>query len=125
MNALDLTTDFARRAGGYTGSSPAMLKAFEAMRQDGIREARAAHFERKRAVDELKASPAMFFVSIRPALCTDEAIADANRVIFNHRNLSSWMKEVHRKRLKDAKQRLVIARYFRRFGKRLWVREAA
>ncbi len=121
----DATREFARTAGGYRGDSPAMLRAMEAMRQHGIRRAREAHFERKAIIDEMKDSPAMFFNAIRPNLCTAEAIQAANRVIFGFRNLPLWQRERRLADVKRAQQMRVYARFFRRYGKRLWIRSAA
>lgn len=113
------------RESGYTGNSPAMLNAFEQIHQRGIREARAGHLERKRIVDQFKAAPGMFFATIRPSLSTAEAIEDANRVIFNFRNLPTWQQQARLGQVRKAKQTRVIARYFRRFGLRLWAQQAA
>jgi hypothetical protein len=115
---------FARQS-GYTGKSPAMLGAFEAIRAAGIREARAAHLERKAVIDEMKAEPGMFFNAIRPSLSTAEAIEDAQRVIFGWRNLPTWRQELRAGELRRAKQTLVVARFFRRYGLRIWARRAA
>lgn len=121
----DYTREFARTAGGYRGDSPAMLHAMEAIRQQGIRRAREGHFERKAVIDEMKETPALFFHAIRPNLCSAEAIEAANRVIFGFRNLPTWQKERRLGDVKRAQQMRVYARFFRRFGKRLWVRSAA
>lgn len=110
---------------GYRGSSPALLGAYEAIRQQGIRRAREGHDERKAVIDEMKASPAMFFNAIRPNLSTAEAIEAANRVIFGFRNLPTWRKEYRLNDVKRAQQMRVQARFFRRFGKQLWIRKAA
>lgn len=110
---------------GYTGQSPAMLNAFEQIRIAGIREARASHYERKRIVDQYKADSAMFFNAIRPSLTTSEAIEDANRIIFTFRNLEKWKQERRLPELRRAKRILLIARFFRRYGARIWAREAA
>lgn len=113
------------RESGYTGNSPALLGAFEAIRLHGIREARKGHYDRKRLIDQMKAEPGMFFVSIRPQLSTDEAIEDAKRVIFGWKNLPRWRQELRTGELLRAKQQHVISRYFRRFGKAIWMRNAA
>ena len=110
---------------GYTGNSPALLGAYEAIRQAGIREARKAHYERKAIIDQMKAEPGMFFAAIRPSLSTSEAIEDAKRFIFGWRNLPTWRQELRTGDLLRAKQKRVIARFFRRYGKRLWIRRAA
>lgn len=124
MNARPAVARFAREF-GYTGQSHAMLDAFESIRQLGITQARNQHFERKRLVDEMKKAPAMFFAAIHPALCASEAIEDANRVIFGFRNLPTWRRENRQAQLVKAKHVRVLARYFRKYGKRLWIREAA
>ncbi|ESZ60511.1 hypothetical protein NL532_24295 [Mesorhizobium sp. C120A] len=121
----DYTREFARSAGGYRGDSPAMLHAMEAIRQHGIRRARDGHFERKAVIDEMKANPEMFFNAIRPNLCTAEAIEAANRVIFGFRNLPTWQRERRLADVQRAQKMRVYARFFRRFGKRLWIRSAA
>ncbi|TPM37025.1 hypothetical protein [Mesorhizobium sp. B2-3-2] len=120
MSALTLA-----RQSGYLGDSPAMLEAFERIRQSGIRQARAGHFERKRIVDQMKAEPGMFFAAIRPSLCTAEAIEDAKRFLAFYRNMPNWRQQNRAGDLRRAKQTMVLARYFRRFGRQLWVREAA
>lgn len=121
----DYTREFARSAGGYNGDSPAMLRAMEAIRQNGIRRAREGHFERKAVIDEMKAEPAMFFNAIRPNLCTAEAIEASNRVIFGFRNLPTWRKESRLADVKRAQQMRVYARFFRKYGKRIWIKEQA
>ncbi|MBZ9894205.1 hypothetical protein LB545_07590 [Mesorhizobium sp. BR1-1-6] len=110
---------------GYHGSSPALLAAFERIQADGIAEARAKHFERKRLVDQFKAEPGMFFATIRPALCTEEAIEDANRFIFRFRNLPTYRQQNRTGELRQAKQTRVICRYFRRYGKAVWLNKEA
>lgn len=125
MNAPDLTRDFARTAGGYTGASPAMLRAMEAIRQTGIRKARQAHAERYAVLQQYKDSPALFFAYIRPALSTDEAVEDATRIICRFRNLPTWKQAYGQREVVEAKRKRVFARFFRRYGARLWLREAA
>lgn len=121
---MNATQQFAR-ASGYTGSSPAMLDAFERIRLHGITESRAAHYERVKLVEKYKAEPGMFFAAIRPNLSTEEAIEDANRIIFRFRNLESWRQESRRGQLLQAKQTRCLARFFRRFGQRIWMERAA
>jgi hypothetical protein len=121
---MNATQQFAR-ASGYTGSSPAMLAAFERIRLHGVAEARAAHYERVKLVEKYKAEPGMFFAAIRPSLSTEEAIEDANRIIFRFRNLESWRQESRRGQVLQAKQTRVISRYFRRFGQRVWLNKEA
>lgn len=126
MNATTkLTTAFALES-GYSGNSPAMLAAFARIREHGIREARAAHFERVKLVKLYAERPDMFFAAIRPALSTQEAIEDANRIIFGFRNMPRWQQDVRREQVARAKRIRWTARYFRRFGARIWLnREAA
>lgn len=119
-----LTRAFAAEC-GYRGSSPAMLKAFEDIRQAGIREARKGHYDRKAVIDEFKRHPGAFFAAIRPSLTTDEAIEDANRIIFGFRRLPTWQQANRRKYVFEAKQLRLQARYFRRFGFRIWQERAA
>ena len=121
---MNMLAAFAR-SGGYTGSSPAMLNAIEDIWRHGIREARAAHFERKRVIDEFKEHPSLFFSAIRPNLSTDEAIEAANCEIVNFRNLSTWRQELRLPSLRRAYLMRMQARFFRRFGRRIWIREAA
>lgn len=120
-----MNTAFAKSC-GYTGKSPAMLGAFAAIRAAGIAEARATHFDRKRIVDQMKAEPGMFFNAIRPSLSTAEAIEDARRFIFGWRSLPKWQQHGYRaEKVTSAKQQIVVARYFRRFGRRVWAIEVA
>jgi hypothetical protein len=125
MNHFRSTASFAVIAGGYTGDNPVILNAFEEIRQSGIREARKQHDERKTLVDEMKQEPALLAAAIWPAPSLTEAIENANRVIFNYRNIPTWRQPRERERLLKAKQTRVIARFFRRFGKALWIRSAA
>ncbi|TIO15586.1 MAG: hypothetical protein E5X86_19640 [Mesorhizobium sp.] len=125
MNAFTRSASSMAREAGYTGNSPAMLNAFEQIRLAGIREARAGHYERKRVIEQYKAEPGMFFNAIRPSLTTSEAIEDANRVIFTFRNLPRWQQEARLGQLRKAKQTRLVARFFRRFGARIWARDAA
>lgn len=124
MTASAYTQDFARKI-GCQNASPAMLKAFEDIRQSGIRRARQAHFERIKVIEQFKAEPGMFFASIRPSLCTEEAIEDARRIRFQFRSLPTWQQDVRRSRMQKAVLTEIYARYFRRFGRRIWIREAA
>jgi len=113
------TREYAREV-GYIGNSPAMLKGFEMMRQAGIREARKAHFERVAELAEFKAHPEMFFAAVRPALSIDEAISDANRTIALYRRTPTYRRDALASRVVKAKLNRVYARYFRRFGERVW-----
>jgi hypothetical protein len=117
----------ARFAGacGYTGDSPAVLAAFAAIHQDGICRGRQAHDQRKAAIDRLKPSPALFLAAIRPALSAEEAIEDATRFISMFRNMPRWRQERRGADLARAKQQRLFARFFRRYGSRLWALEAA
>jgi len=120
MNATErLTREFAREV-GYVGNSPALLKGYEAIRQAGIRESRKAHYERVAELAEFKASPAMFFAAVRPALSIDEAISDANRAIALYRRTPTYRRDALASRVVKAKLQRVYARFFRRFGERVW-----
>lgn len=110
---------------GYSGDSPAMLAAFEAIRQDGIRRARQGHDQRKAMIDRLKESEGLFLAAVGPTLSVDEAIEDATRFIAFWRNMPRWRQERRLPDLIRAKQRRLLARYFRRHGHRIWAREAA
>ncbi|WP_168992163.1 MULTISPECIES: hypothetical protein [Mesorhizobium] len=116
--------DFARSC-GYTGDSPALLEAFEAIRRNGIAHARQDHFRRKAVIDELKQSQTLFQAAIAPALSAQEAIEDAAHFIACWRNMPRWRQERRLPDLVRAKQQRLVARYFRRHDHRLWAREAA
>jgi hypothetical protein len=122
MNAL--TKSFAAE-NGYRGDSPALLGAFEVIRKSGIREARAAHYDRKKLVDQYKASPALFFAAIHPSLSTEEAIEDSKRFLAFYRSMPTWRQQNRAGDARRAKQAIVVARFFRRFGLRIWTKEAA
>ncbi|MER8375549.1 hypothetical protein [Mesorhizobium sp. M1406] len=82
--------DFAR-ACGYSGDSPALLEAFEAIRRDGIAHARQDHIRRKAMIDELKQSEILFLAAVGPALSAGEAIEDAaplHRLLAQHAALA-------------------------------------
>ena len=115
---------------GYIGSSPAMLAAFEDIRQSGIRASRRAHYDRVKLVDGFVADPASFWgyinlFRVNPLLTTDEAIefwsneAENQRVL---REAGHWRYDAAKLRI--AAERVVIARYFRRFGAHLWQRKS-
>lgn len=110
---------------GYRGNSPAMLKAFEDIRQSGIAAAREAHFERRKVIEAFKDSPGLFFATIRPSLTTCEAIEDAKRFLVRYRNMPTWQREGYFKQANEARRRIVFARFFRRFGSRVWPVERA
>ena len=114
--------DFAR-ACGYTGDSPALLDAFEAIRRNGVAHARHDHLRRKAVIDELKQSQALFLAAIGPALSAHEAIEDAARFIACWRNMPRWRQERRLPDLIRVKQQRLVARFFRRHGQRLWARE--
>ncbi|MER8485611.1 hypothetical protein [Mesorhizobium sp. M1322] len=118
-----LSAQFARDC-GYTGDSPAMLAAFAAIRLDGIGKARLGHYQRKAMVDRLKHGEALFQAAIRPAQSAEEALEDAARFIACYRNMPRWRQERRGADLARAKQRL-LARFFRRYGHRLWAQRAA
>ncbi|MBN9216811.1 MAG: hypothetical protein J0I79_02545 [Mesorhizobium sp.] len=116
--------DFAR-ACGYTGDSPALLEAFDAIRRNGIALARREHVRRKAVIDALKLSQALFMAAIGPALSAEEAIEDATHFIACWRNMPRWRQERRLPDLARARQQRLTARFFRRYGDRLWAREAA
>ncbi|RWM95033.1 MAG: hypothetical protein EOR84_15455 [Mesorhizobium sp.] len=119
-----LSAQFARDC-GYTGDSPAMLAAFAAIRRDGIGQARLGHGQRKALVDRLKLGEALFLAAIRPAQSAEEAIEDAARFIACYRNMPRWRQERRGADLARARQQRLLARFFRRYGHRLWSRQAA
>ncbi|TGQ64059.1 hypothetical protein EN829_021125 [Mesorhizobium sp. M00.F.Ca.ET.186.01.1.1] len=116
--------DFAH-ACGYDGDSPALIEAFEAIRDHGIRQARQDHLKRKAAIDSLKQSEILFLAAIGPALSAEEAIADASHFIAFWRNMPRWRQERRLADLARAKQQRLLARFFRRYGQLLWARQAA
>lgn len=120
----DLSARFARDC-FYTGDSPAMLAALAAIRLDGIARARQGHDRRKAIVDRLKADEALFLAAIGPALSAQEAIEDAARFIAGYRSMPRWRQERRVADLARARQQLLLARFFRRYGQRLWARQAA
>lgn len=122
MNALSL--QFARD-NGCLKPSPAQLVAFEAIRQHGIREARKAHYDRKKVADEIKAEPGLFFAMIHPAQSADEAIDDANNYLVRLRNMPTHRRQAVAGVARKVKAIRVYARFFRRFGEALMAREAA
>jgi hypothetical protein len=110
---------------GYSGDLPAMLNQFERIRQSGIRLARKAHFARKARVDRFASEPTLYFATISPALSTDEVIEDAKLYLIRYSNMPSWMKQNRAAEVRRVKEARVIARFFRRYGKRVWMKEAA
>ncbi|RWM20412.1 MAG: hypothetical protein EOR73_15445 [Mesorhizobium sp.] len=119
-----LSAQFARDS-GYTGDSPAMLAAFAAIRLDGIGKARLGHDQRKATVDRLKHGEALFLAAIRPAQSAEEALEDAARFIALFHNMPRWRQERRGADLARARQQRLLARFFRRYGHRLWPRQAA
>ncbi|MER8820291.1 hypothetical protein NKH70_10765 [Mesorhizobium sp. M0991] len=110
---------------GYSGDSPAMLAAFAAIRQHGIRKARQGHRQRKAAIDQMKPSRALFLAAIRPAQSAEEALDDAARFLSMFRNMPRWRQERRAADLARARQQRLFARFFRRYGHCLWALEAA
>ncbi|MBZ9962644.1 hypothetical protein [Mesorhizobium sp. BR1-1-2] len=119
-----LAADFAH-ACGYGGDSHALIEAFGRIREHGIRQARLGHFRRKVVVDALKQSEALFLAAISPALSAQEAIEDAARFIAFWRNMPRWRQERRLADLAKARQQRLLARFFRRYGHRIWALEAA
>lgn len=119
-----MSSGFARTC-GYNGDSPALLDAFEAIRQCGIRQARQEHDRRRAVIDGLKLGEDMFLAAIGPALSAEEAIEDATRFIAFWLAMPRWRQERRLPDLMRAKQQLLVARFFRRHGHRIWRREAA
>lgn len=119
-----MSSGFARTC-GYNGDSPALLDAFEAIRQCGIRQARQEHARRKAVIDGLKLGEDMFLAAIGPALSAEEAIEDATRFIAFWLAMPRWRQERRLSDLMRAKRQLLAARFFRRHGHRIWRREAA
>lgn len=122
MNAL--TAQFAKEC-GYTGNSPAMLDAFEQVRQHGIEQARKSHHDRKRITDAIKAEPALISGMIHPAQSIDEALEDIGAFLVACRNMPSWRRQNHAAAIRKAKANRLYFRFFRRFGDRIMAREAA
>lgn len=126
----DLTRDFAMQT-GYTGDSPAMLAAMEQIRQSGIRRARDMHFERVKLLEQFKASPKLFWGYINlfrptPILSTQEAVEFYRKRHAEERALVAmrhWRADPGKVRM--CGERLVLSRYFRRYGGRVWTRRAA
>ncbi len=112
---------------GCPTSDPALLSIYEDIRQAGIRHARAGHFQRVRLIEEYKAHHSMFLAMIRPSLSSDEAVEESARFISCFRNLPTWQQNnpVRQDRLTKAKQVRLVARFFRRYGLRIWARRAA
>lgn len=115
----------------YRGDSPAMLKAFEDIRQSGIRRAREFHFERAKLVEKFKADPGSFWgyinlFRVTPLYSTDEAIEFWSFEAENQRDLRALKSYRYDPgKLRMAAERVVMARFFRRYGARIWQRRAA
>jgi hypothetical protein len=107
-----------RRQPGHAGG-------LAAIRLDGIGKARQGHDQRKAVVDRLKHGEALFLAAIRPAQSAEEAIEDAARFIACYRNMPRWRQERRGADLARARQQRLLARFFRRYGHRLWSRQAA
>ncbi|MCA0000005.1 MULTISPECIES: hypothetical protein [unclassified Mesorhizobium] len=76
-------------------------------------------------VDALKQSEALFLAAIGPALSAQEAIEDAARFISFWRNMPRWRQERRLADLARARQQRLLARFFRRYGHRIWALQAA
>jgi len=126
MNAADLkyAQDFAATVGVKT-QNPALLAMYDAIRKDGMRTAREAHAERYELVRRYAGTPRLLYVRLGPSLGLSEAIEDATRYIYNFRNLPKWRQDTRRKDLARHIENRVLARFFRRYGKRIWMRSAA
>jgi hypothetical protein len=126
MNAADLkyAQDFAATVGVKT-QNPALLAMYDAIRKDGMRTAREAHDERYKLVKRYADNPGLLYVRLRPSLGLSDAIDDANRYVFNFRNLPRWRQDSRQKDYAKHIENRLLARFFRRFGKRIWMRSAA
>lgn len=123
MDALR-TTQFAAEC-GYHGDSPAMLRAFEDIRQSGIREARKAHLERRAVARQFLTKPTLFDAAIYPSVDIEDAIRDARKFIALVRNQPTHHRQREARRVEAAKQRILFARYVRRFIETVKAKEAA
>lgn len=121
---MELTQAFAKEC-GYAGSSPAMLKAFDVIRQQGIREARKAHFSRKQVTDAIKRDPDLISAMIHPAQSIDEALEDINHWLIAYRSAPTHRRQARRLEARKATALRVNLRFFRRFSAQIMVREAA
>lgn len=126
MNATDLkyAQDFAATVGVKT-QNPALLAMYDAIRKSGIKTAREAHDDRYKLVKRYSETPGLLYVRLRPSLGLSDAIEDANRYIFNFRNLPKWRQDSRVKDLAKHIENRLLARFFRRYGKRIWMRSAA
>lgn len=110
---------------GCPNPSPAQIDAFEAIRQQGIREARNAHMARRLVTDAVKREPGLMSAMISPAQSIDEALEDVNAVIVRYRNMPTWRQQHYASALRRAKANRIYFRFFRRFGAQIMAREAA
>lgn len=110
---------------GCPNPSPAQIKAFESIRQRGIREARAEHDRRKKVTDAIKATPAMISALMHPAQSIDEALEDVSKFILRYRCMPTWQRDNHYASIRKAKRLRAYCRFFRRFGAQIMAREAA
>lgn len=126
MNAIDLqyAQELAASVGVRT-QNPELLRMYEAIRQAGIKTAREAHDERYKLVQRYSDNPGLLYVRLRPSLGLSDAIDDANKYIFNFRNLPRWRQDARRRELAKHTENRLLARFFRRYGKRIWMRSAA
>lgn len=128
MNAY--TEQFAASC-GYIGTSPAMLNAFEEIRQSGICAARKMHHDRKKLVDSFKHHPMMldgYLNQFRPSpfASLSEAVEFWRNEVEHQQTLREaghW--RFNGAKLRIAAERLIVARYFRMYGQRIWQRRAA
>lgn len=102
-----------------------LIAAYEDICHYGIREARAGHYKRYELVKRYSETPGLLYSRLWPSLGLTDAIEDATRYIVNFRNLSSWRQEGRRSELMRQKENRVLCRYFRRHGRRIWLKEAA
>lgn len=118
MNALAemCVRDFAKR-NRCPDPSPAMLEAMARMWRKGIEDARAGHRERKKQLSNLIASPLLregYFNLFRPVpfLSMHETVEFYRDEIERLRSAPQYRRDLGKIRM--AKERLVLARFFRR-----------
>lgn len=101
----------------------AAMEAFEErVRLAGIRHARQGHFQRLTFVHEMSARE--FFNFVYPCLTTTEAAERAKSYMRWYRGLDDIAKINRVDRANHMRLQRVVARYFRRFGKRRWCQPA-
>lgn len=122
MNTHTLQT---ARECGCPNPSPAQIKAFEEICQQGIREARNAHMLRRLVTDAVKLEPGLISAMMRPAQSIDEALEDVSAAIARYRNMPTWRREYYAPAVRRAKTNRIYFRFFRRFGAQIMAREAA